>query len=225
MMMDKESVYNALYDLDGDTCVQMIMSGDVDGLIYGYRHNYPITYKHYYDSIKESNGKCLENLECIKFLEQIRVIHPHKLLLDAALYGNLEVMKYAQMKGEDITYYKVLMCVLSNPKNPCKGYVLTYLRQYGLLEDEKVIEIRQEELISKELMLELLKIPNGSIYRRFLNYISKVSFANIFRKVRAYIHFSSEEYVCDDIPWQTPFELDDIVVYKIRENNDVNQVL
>lgn len=64
-MMSKESVYDALYDLDTDVCVQMIISGDVDGLIYGYRHNYLITYKHYYDSVKESNGLCAGNVSKI----------------------------------------------------------------------------------------------------------------------------------------------------------------
>lgn len=126
-------------------------------------------------------------------------------------------MKYAQMKGEDIAYYKVLMYVLSSPENPCQSYVLSYLRQCGLLEDEKVIEIRQEELISKDLMLELLKIPNGSIFRRFINYIGRISLSNVIK----YLFTSRNKYMNDEEPWKTPFELDDIVIYS--ECNNVFQ--
>lgn len=58
------------------------------------------------------------------YLHEIDVLHKHQLLLDGAMIGNVELMKYAESKGEDILYYKALIYILNNPKNPARQYII-----------------------------------------------------------------------------------------------------
>lgn len=200
MLTTKEAEYEILFDVDANIPIYLIMRGDLDGLKYAYTHNYAITYIHYHDAVIKSNGECLEHLECVKFLEQIRVVYPHRLILDSALYGKLELMKYLHKNGEDLTHYKLLMqtfILTNNFNNPCREYILTYLRQNGMFANDKIIEMQQENLISIELTRKLLALPNGSFYKRLLNCLRNISVETILNLFNASI---------PNKPWNTVFD-------------------
>jgi hypothetical protein len=98
-----------------------IRNGDIQQLRQ-IHHDSPgtILFQHYAISLPES----IVHSECIEFLCEIGVIHPHQLLLDAAAFGNLRLIRYAEHHGEDITYYKVLMLAMNN--HPiCVHYIIS----------------------------------------------------------------------------------------------------
>lgn len=104
----------------------------------------------YLKAVDTTDGKVVNNTECIIYLHEIDVIHKHQIMLDSAMIGNVELMKYAESKGEDIFYYKVFIYIFSNINNPAQAYMLQRMLQNGSTDKEKITEMHDKKLITDD---------------------------------------------------------------------------
>jgi hypothetical protein len=129
------------------TAVQLIIDGNVKELQTRFKNKNSVTLSDYQQALQNSNGHSINNIETIKWLCERDVVSTHQLLLDACLYGNLDILKYVQEKGEDLIYYKAYLLALrppNQPINPCLQYLLEHYRKHNV--DPKDLKILEDSI-------------------------------------------------------------------------------
>lgn len=156
-------------DFNNDV-VKMLCDNDVNGLKRLYSNGTPITFSDYLKAVDNTDGKVTLNTESIIYLHEIGVMHKHQVMLDGAMMGNVELMKYAESKGEDIFYYKVFIYILSNPQNRAQKYILQRMMHKGLMDHRALSDIHSTKMITdeiyNELNNELIKIKSPYKYSK-----------------------------------------------------------
>lgn len=112
--------------------------------------NTKITFHDYLKAVDQTNGQVIQNTECIKFLYEVGAIHKHQVMLDGAMGGNFELMKYAESKGEDIFYYKVGLYILMNPDNKARKQYLNRMLKAGHITEQQIREMEETQLKMKQ---------------------------------------------------------------------------
>lgn len=160
-------------DPEESKITNIIIDNDVNQLKNLYDEKVEIKFSDYVQALEKTNGDAIKSTECIKFLHEIGIIHIHQVMLDAAMMGNQDLMKYAQSKGEDLFYYKVILYILMRPDHPCKEFILRELRLSGQFPDESIQQFAQREVIDEELASKLHQLPNGTLFTKFTNFYNK----------------------------------------------------
>lgn len=106
-----------------ENVVGMLCDNDLDGLKQLHANGTKITMSDYLKAVDVTNGSVINNSECLIYLNEIDVLDKHLIMLDGAMRGNIALMKYAESKGEDPFYYKVVLYILNNPNNPARMYI------------------------------------------------------------------------------------------------------
>lgn len=110
--------------------VQAMIDNDVEKLRKLRDNGATVGFYQYSDALKKTNGRAIQNTALVKWLHETGELSAHQILLDSAAGGNLELLKFAESLGEDVTYYKayLLSVQLTNPMNPCRRYIEARLK-------------------------------------------------------------------------------------------------
>lgn len=146
--------------------MEFIINNDIKQLKKMYGDGEEIKFEHYREALKKTNGGAINSTECIIFLNDIGCVSNHQLMLDGALMGNPELMKYVRSKGEDLFQVKTLMYIFGTPNNKSMEYMVTEMRLEGLLPDEQVDRLLKNNSITTVLSSKLKSVrqSNGKSY-------------------------------------------------------------
>lgn len=147
--------------------VKMLCDNDVDGLKKLSSNGTSITFDDYLKAVDNTEGKVVLNTESIIYLHDIGVLHEHQVMLDGAMIGNVDLIKYAETKGEDLFYYKVLIYILTNPQNLAQKYVLQRMMEKGKMDNRALTDLYNKNIITVETYNDLVRFTIRKSYSKW----------------------------------------------------------